>query len=705
MMLTPPPPMPKPVRQPTPIPHDEGGIPLWRRVLEKAGYPLSCVVLDFETYFDSTYSLRKMSTIEYIADPRFEILGVAWAEKLNVMGNAGRELFPNDPDVGWEERDHTTFYLRDLRKRFGDDLAGCTVILQNARFDAGVLAYHYGIFPRFIIDTKGVAAQLNARKKTNLAVQAEEHGLPAKGDTGEFKGCSFKPRLAKSRSRKKNPPPIYVPPMSEAKAEALREYAEHDAWLEWQVFMRNVPHMSRVDVELPLMHHTIELFTKPKLRADKEWAAKIKVELQDAMDDACAKVGVTPKEIASDKGFVATMESALPDDEKIPMKVSKKGMIPAVAKDDPERKLLEQHKCEAVRDVMDARSTVAGIRLHLKRVDRIVAQAEANGGMLRVPLNYHGAHTGRWSGADKINLQNLPSRNKREAVNRMRGILVPPDDEHTLVIVDAASVEARGVAWIAGQEDMCDLFRQGEDLYCVYAGRMANRKVRKPRPDDPPPVAKWFGRMRNMGKVQVLGCGYNMGWERCKEFARDVYDILLNDKEALDLVNTYRQSVPQITQFWRDCEDAFRFAAKYGKECTLPRGLRFHREGHVTIITLPNGRRLRYENVKVGPLRDREKISMPDPMTGGRIHMYGGYFTENIVQGFCRCLLAECILNCEAAGWPVALHTHDEVVCVVKKDRAEVALSEICSIMSQVPTWAPGLPLAAEGQISERYTK
>lgn len=333
------------------------------------------------------------------------------------------------------------------------------------------------------------------------------------------------------------------------------------------------------------------------------------------------------------------------------------------------------------------------------------AHAQTGAGYLPVPLLYCGAHTGRWTGGERINLQNLSARSSEPLILRIRGLLVPPAG-HSFVIADASQVEARGTAWIAGQWDLIESFAAGAQIYCEFASEILGKKIRKPRPGDARVLIKYLKHFRQMGKIGILGCGYGMGSERCMAFARNTYHIDLTPDMAKRIVTHYRTKYPKICRFWRDIENAFKFVTRYPTEqCDLPRGLHFRNEHNCTFITLPSGRDLRYEGARVEGTGRDEYIKVPNEREHNWTYVWGGYLTENIIQAICRDLLAEAMMDLESQGIPIGLHVHDELIAVVPTDVAPKTLGLALTALRTRPTWAPDLPLDAEGQITERYGK
>jgi len=683
-------------KMPIPVPM-MGSKPAWWQILRDNGYPTDVVVIDFETYFDTGYTMGgksadSLSTIEYVMDPRYQELGKAI---LHI-----KAPFEQPAPCMWRGDDNS--YIEYLQGEYGSNLEGCTTVAQNFGFDGTVLARKYGIYPKFPIDLIGLARHEESRDLNDLESLAERFNLPAKGDIKRFKGWRLETMT----------PEQWV---------EISNYACRDDWLEWNLFVRLLPRLSRPRVELALIKHTLEMFTRPALSVDQPFAQELIGKMKAEIDRVVQATGQTKEEISGNISFSGLMGAALDaagDKLAKYQKANKRGdAILAIAKDDEQLEFLTGHPDQRVRELMAARTGIKSWPLHIGRVERIARQAGASGGLLPVPLKYHGAHTGRWSGGERINLQNLSSRGS-DLVNSIRNLLIAPLlkymnetwAEQVIVMVDAAQIEARVLSWIAGQEDLNEAFRQNRDIYCEFASKMSGRTIRKDRKTDPKPLAKFFKRMRNMGKIGILGGGYGMGADKCQAFAAVTYGVEMTLNESVRLIDTYRKSVPQITKFWRMVEQKFRAAAKYGEPGVMDRGLKFHREEfcgeQLTIITLPSGRQLKYANVKAAIINGRDQLYMPNPMEGNkRIFMWGGYLTENIVQAISRDILAEGILETEEKGYRVALHCHDEIVAVVLKSQGEQALKDISQILSTPPEWAGDCPLGAEGKISTRYEK
>lgn len=663
----------------------------WRDALIAAGYPTTVVVLDFETYFDEDYSLKKMSTIEYIQDDRFEALGLACLEM-------------NQPFKDYENATHfwanVGEHLEYLQRQYGDNLQNCTVVAQNARFDLGILRYRYNLVPDYFIDTRGLAQHWNARAKNGVADLCKRHNLPAKGDTLEFKGLTRRRRYFQPKSRRKQKPlPQRRPMLTDEWWVKLSEYACNDVVREWEIFCIYVARLSTPEVELPVQQHTLNLWFKPRIAIDTGKAGELKRQMDEAIDKAVAETGCTRGEISGERSFENLLIGELGDEYQSYTKPAKnkKGWKLAIAKADPEREMLETHSNERVRQLMAAKNAMSSWPGHIKRINRFIDQAKAAGGLLPMPLIYYGGHTGRWSGTEKLNPQNLGSRG-HPLVNAVRHILIAPEGQ-TLVIADASQIEARVLAWIAGQWDLVEQFANGEPIYCRFAEKVLGRRVRKPKAGGIPEVEAAHKQARNeVGKVGILGCGYGMGASKMStQYGTD-------PTLAESIVNTYRKEHEKITRFWRDIEGAFRYTAKYKRECALPRGLWFHsEEGCDVIITLPSGRECKYHNVRVRPGGYGDEITVFNHREKKWDHFWGGHLTENVVQAMSRDILWYGIDGMEQDGYPVALHCHDELIACVPEDDGEQALGRAIGHLSTRPSWGPDLPLAAEGVVSKRY--
>jgi DNA polymerase len=690
-------------------------MPAWKDVLIRCGYPTACNVIDFESYFDEEYHMPRgsgegLSTVEYILDPRFEVLGCAFT---HVHDHVSFPDYEGGATTFTVQEDATLARLRWLQQQYGQRLENCTVIMQNAKYDASVLAYRYGIYPRFIVDVLGLARAWNARTKHGLGEMVAKFGLPAKGDTEEFRGLTFKRRFVKPTKKRGSKLPVQRPIITDEQIGKLSAYACNDGMREWELFTILLPLLSRPEVELPIMQHTLELQTRPSIMVDFPKGEDIARRMDAEIERVIAPTGLTRAEVSKDGTFEEALTLVLQDAGDDPEQYKKQTARPiaaamgggfkrsfAIAKADPEREVLCKHPDERVRHLMAARGAIDSWPNHISRVNRIMRMARACDGVLPVPLKYHGAHTGRWSGDEKINLQNLGSRG-HELVNAVREMLIARSGR-SLRIADLAAIEARVLAWIAGQWDLVTKFANGEEIYCGFAEDVLGYPVRKPRKSGgiPSIEAKMKWARNSIGKVGILGCGYGMGAAKTEGYAQGEIDFETAEK----IVKTYRAKNTEIVKFWSDIERAFVYTVKYGKPCEMPRGLRFDQsDTYDAIITLPSGRELHYHKVRLTPDRRGDTIEVWNGREHHWEHLWGGTLTENVVQAMSRDLIAEALLRLETQGIHVVHHCHDELVAEGPAETGEADLKAMIHELTTRPAWGPELPLAAEGKVSVCY--
>jgi DNA polymerase len=382
------------------------------------------------------------------------------------------------------------------------------------------------------------------------------------------------------------------------------------------------------------------------------------------------------------------------------MKQGKKKMIPALAKADEACQQLLVHPEQKVRDLLIGRLAAKSWPTHLKRVGSLVSQHIANGGSLRVPIKYYACHTGRWGGVEKINLQNLGGRGRGiendyliQVVKQLIGV---PD---ALGVADSAQIEARVLAWLAGQQDLLDGFAAGEDVYSVFATRLFGCEVRKPKDTDSPDLAVELKIKRGFGKDAILGAGYGMGATRfynncmANPDLRPLFDSGQYDfKFIKQLIDLYRSKYNKIPAYWTSVEKAFKRVIRF-PHLEVEVGCVTFRNDHGTVeIVLPSSRVLYYRHCKV----DRKNTIKWHHGT-----LWGGSITENIDQSISRDLLGYWILKCEDAGLSVVLHIHDDIKTLLPVDQAEEMLEKQMAIMKTTPDWAKGLPIDVEGHLSE----
>lgn len=333
------------------------------------------------------------------------------------------------------------------------------------------------------------------------------------------------------------------------------------------------------------------------------------------------------------------------------------------------------------------------------------------GNRVRGTIQYFGAHTGRWAGRG-VQLQNLPSvtagdDEKTQAfVDRVmnepaenfsiselkpliRGALMAPAGQ-TLTVCDYSAIEARVLAWLAGEEWVLEAFRAGRDIYIETAARMFHVPYDEAKP------------LRKKGKVAVLALGYGGGINALKAMGAEG-----TDAELEEIKQTYRAANPRIAKFWADMDRAMRNrSGRVGEYITI------HPEANgLVTIKLPSGRELFYHKLHFRTVskfdKEVEALHFLDPKSHRAvIPTYGGRLTENVTQAVARDVLAHALVNLDKENVAVVAHVHDEVIA-----EGGVTVERMKELMGAgvgnplAPPWADGLPLAAEGYCCARYRK
>ena len=386
--------------------------------------------------------------------------------------------------------------------------------------------------------------------------------------------------------------------------------------------------------------------------------------------------------------------------------------LPSLAKADVASALEEADG--SVADVLAARLEIAksSVKKYEKMLDCVCPDGRAHG-----LLQFMGAgRTGRWAGR-LVQVQNLPRQtfgDLEEAAALVKagqadmlGVLwgSAPNVLSELIraafvaapgsrflVADFSAIEARVIAWLAGEQWVLDLFKNGGDIYCETGSRMFGQEVKKHSP------------LRQRAKVAVLACGYQGGVGALKAMGGE--KLGLTEDEMASIVDAWRKANPRIAQMWWDVNRAALEAIKNGTSQMVGR-IKVYQKLGALVIALPSGRELIYPSPRVGENRfGGESITFMGlglNRKWGRIETYGGKLVENIVQATARDVLAHSMATLEAAGYPTVMHVHDEVITEVPYGHGSV--EELCALMSQGPKWSKGLPLAAEGFESTYYKK
>jgi DNA polymerase len=604
------------------------------------------ITLDFETYYDKDYSLSKITTEEYIRDPRFQVIGVG--------------VKVNDGKTEWFTGTHGK--IKEFLARY--DWANSAVLAHNMMFDGAIMSWRFGVRPKVLFDTLCMARAIHGvEKSASLKALAENYAVGEKGTEvldakGKRRG-DFEPEELSAYGR----------------------YCVNDVDLTYDIF--NIM-MSRgfPKSELKLIDLTLRMFTEPTLELDRERLEAHLQKTQVMKEDLLKSAGVEDKaDLMSNPKFAALLgKFGVP----CPMKISPTtgNMTYALAKSDQGMKDLLEDDDPQVQALAAARLGVKST-LEETRTQRFI---DISGrGMLPVPVRYYAAHTGRWGGDDKINLQNLPSRGPN--AKALKKCIVAPEG-YSIVESDSSQIEARMLAWLAGQDDVVETFASRGDVYKKMASAIYNV--------DEADVTK---DQRFVGKTTVLGAGYGMGGEKF-QLALKNSGVEITKAEAAKIIGIYRETNDMISNMWKQAGTMLRYmvrgdAMPFGKDGVL--GVNTYEPG----IVLPNGLLIRYDELEEAE-NEKGGTEYSYKTRIGRTRIYGGKVVENVTQALARLIIGEQMLRI-SKKYRVVLTVHDSIVCCVPDDEAEACKAYVEECMRWVPAWAEGLPVDCEAGIGKNY--
>lgn len=632
---------------------------------------MNLVTLDFETYYSKDYSLSKMTTEEYVRHPEFEVIGVG--------------IKQGDMPTMWVDQPDVKRALASI------DWANSMVLAQNTMFDGAIMAWHYGINPKAWADTLGMSRALYPHEKGHsLAAQAERMDIGTKGDEV----------VRAMGKRRKDFTPMEIA--------AYAAYCVNDVDLTHKLFHKYLAQGFSTR-ELRLIDLTLRMFIEPVLELDHDALIKHLQEVKDHKANLLDKLKTLMIE-QGNEDFVHTiftegtdgLKRLLMSNEKFAAALTAMGVMPplkqspttgrttyAFAKTDPGMIALEEHDDPQVQALVAAR---LGNKTTLEetRTERFIDMSFR--GKFPVPLRYYGAHSGRWSGQDKINLQNLPSRG--DNANKIKRAIKPPPG-YVIIDCDSSQIEARTLAWLAGQDDLVQAFEDKQDVYRIMASRIYGK-----------PVDQIVKAERQVGKVVILGAGYGVGHAKLRLFLKVNAGVDVTEAEARAIVDTYRTTFYRIPELWQKAQTALNYLTteqEYEIDvhgmCRTTR-IRTNTPHDDWGITLPSGLWIQYPGLTT--VYENGKSQSVYVSKGIATRVYGGLVTENICQAVARCVVGEQALRI-AKRYKVVLTVHDAVACIAPIEEQAEAQRYVEECMSWRPDWAKTLPLACESGVGETY--
>ena len=622
---------------------------------------MSFVTLDFESYYTKGLGFRTQTTEEYVRDRRFEVIGVG--------------VRIDDQPTTWFSGTHAE--VKEHLKKI--NWSEAALLAHNTLFDACILSWHFDCHPAYLYDTLCMARAIHGVDAGgSLKALALRYGLGVKGD--EVIHAEGKKRLD----------------FTEEELQRYGEYCKNDVNLTFDLFQ--VLASAFPQNELDLIDMTLRMFTEPVFHVDdvllQDRLIELKEEkmalLQTLMEQLkCKDEEAVRKKLASGTQFAAILTE---HNIEVPMKPSKgkksKGkMTYALAKNDEGFLALAEHDDEFIQQLCAVRLGTMST-LEESRIQRFIDTGKRNKGRLPIPLKYYGAHTGRWAGSDKVNFQNLPSRDKKKKT--LKNAVIPPDD-YVVINCDSSQIEARILVWLAGQEDVTQQFANGEDVYSVFASKIYGRTITKADPVE-----------RFVGKTCILGLGYGTGALKLQHTLKtSPPGAIVTEDEAKEFVKTYRDANDKVIELWREGDRVIKDLADwpagkkpyyYGKN----KCLEVHPEG----IKLPNGLMIRYPELHL--ITEETKSQYVYKSRMGPVSLWGGSLVENVVQALARIVVGEQMLDIQKRH-RVALTVHDAAVIVPLETEKDEAMKYVIECMSVPPEWARGLPVACEAKYGHSY--
>ena len=642
--------------------------------------------IDIETF--SSVDLTKCGVYKYTESEDFEILLFAYAladEDIKIIDLAQGEKLP-------KEVIEAIYSTNVIKSAF------------NAQFERVCLSRYFSM--ELPIEqwrcsmvhslTLGLPGSLeNVAKCLNLKTQKMDEGK----NLIRYFSIPCKPNKSNG-GRTRN-----LPSHNKEKWELFKEYCKRDVEVEREI-RRKIENFNMTDIELRLWHLDQKIndygvnvdmeLVKNAIKCDEEYQREL---MKEALNLTKLENPNSPTQLKN------WLES--------------RGLeVSSLSKANVEE-LLDKTKDSTVRRVLELRQEMS--KTSVKKYDAM-ERAMCKDFKIRGLLQFYGALTGRWAGR-LVQVHNLP-RNNMEDLDLARQLLLNgdygtleilfdsisdvlsqlirtafiPSFNSRFIIADFSAIEARVIAWLAGEKWRMDVFNSHGKIYEASASQMFKVPLEKIHKGSP---------LRQKGKIAELALGY--GGSKGALISMGALNMGLTEDELPELVAAWRKSNPNIVKLWWDIENAAISAVKEMETVNMQYGLKFSYRSGILFITLPSGRSLAYirPRIEIDERFGKDKLTYegiePNTRKWGRVDTYGGKLTENIIQAIARDCLAESMLSLDDRGYKIAFHVHDEVVLDVPNNFG--SLEEVEDIMGMDISWAPGLPLRAEAFESNYYKK
>ena len=627
---------------------------------------MSFITLDFETFYADKYSLTSLTYEDYILGPRFKVHSV------QIKIDTAPTYYVRDADV----KQHLQAIFTPGNEHH--------MLCHNTLFDAAILSWYYRLTPAFYYDTQAMFHALRDWESASLDNMAHTLLNRRKGDG-----------LVQTKG---------VEQLDDAQHRILSDYGILDVELTFDCFKEMLPYFPAS--ELYQIHWATRTFAEPKFVLDRELTQETLVLSETHQKDVIAASGVVSSILGNSAQFADYIKEVHGIDYpqvKSPTAKNKGNMRYPFAKDD--LKFLKLRGTYPELEHLWLGKLAKGSNQEKTRAQRFLNHEQWNG-TIAVALKYWGAHTGRYSGTNKINMQNLGRNSK------LRNCLCAPNG-YKVIAPDFSNIEGRVSAWFAGDTLKCSGYDSGVDYYNKLATDVFGYPVDRKAVNDL--GKKLFAMEGAIGKTGELGLGYGMGaakfWETCAKGPMGEAPIHLEDGLAKKTVMAWRRQNSAIVQMWQKLDVVL-------EQMTDPNLVPYKfgpLEIHYQRVRLPNGMFLNYPKLAWRQsVFDNEDGSARNGYSywNGKWHQdtWGGTFLENIIQALARIIMSDSLERTDKhfveheLGWMV-LTVHDENVAIVREDQAQECLDFVIADMRLRPQWAPGLPLDAEGKISNFFAK
>lgn len=620
---------------------------------------MQVVVLDFETYFADDYTLSKLSTEEYVRHPRFKVHGAAIKWQHNI-------------DAKWYVEKELRYVLKE------HDWSDTFLINHHANFDAFILSHHYNVIPKFYGCTLNMARLLLGNHiGVSLDSVRQQFGIPLKKTPYNlFKGKHWHELDLTTQEQ-----------VADGSCDEVESI--------WKIFCKMLETFPQNQLEV--VDILIRMFVNPVLQGDAAFFKKVWEAEATKKYSLLENLGITEADLQSADRFAGILREQGIEPE---YKDGKNKPIPCFAKTDQFMKDLLDGEDEIGATLAQAR---LGVKSTIQQTRAATLGWMASRGPLPVYIRAYGARTGRPSGGDGSNFLNMKKADPDMPLDDMNvnlkgGICAPPG--YLLAALDFSQIECKCLNEVAGQHDVIEKFRNGEDVYSTVASAFYGYPVNK----------KDHPTERQAGKVIELQAGYGSGGEEIRRTLRNKAKILISVEDGIKARDAYRNTHPAVINLWKQ---GGRMISRLAGGFPCQWGPVEIRDGR---MWLPNGCPLIYDTLEYH--REYEYYDDEKGTSGGAVineywrvktrkgweKLYGARLVGHLIQALAWNIASDAMVRINRLGFKTLNCPYDELLILIPKDGHERQYLQQCKdeMIRPVP-WLPNLPLSCEGDLEERY--